>query len=773
MSFGWSVSDAVMLAQVAWRVVQNTRKACGEHAELTREVSTLHLVFKRLSQELAYPDSLVNRRGETWRQDLERVVGDCGEVLDTLDKILAKYMALSAEEGGIPKLWEEVRFGNGKVAELSDLRSKITFHTSAITFYLNLASTGSLGKVEKQMNEAGGDLRHIKTAINGITAHLMSQPVQEGSIFTSRSDDDRAVWREIRRELVDEGFRSSVIKHHKNTIKAYIKELGSRGALDDLPEQEVQESSSDYTGDQINTMALTSVQADTETPVMKTAPAESPKEPCCQTAHTSPGDSLLNSDKMFEHSMSLNMTGAPASVVGNVDENTMPVQKNDPDEILATLDLATRSSIVLNDYNREAGISVRRVAEALDASPEKDPAKSGVLLSKVQQPAARKMKIQKLQDHNSAGPRKRSQSALQVEKGFTSLSTNMHLTEQEGKSHPQPPESNSIIQSTLSTTDGGKSLPVSSKADAGSGSTVLNIGKNYTTSSEPRRELSESSTTKFTGINNPGNVHFAPRDSDTDYKTTHILTHHVGNCSEKEGSVESSMSKHPQSPMQGENGQYTVSRNQDNVGTERLQNLQGKVDAAASDVVRSHGLLKTMNLPQQAQQSPRAIIHEIWYMYLYPMGLGVPQFGWRDQYPKMLSSRIRRDILARIPINISGERKRAERLLIFDAEVMLDCLKIVYFRDPRKWSLIWEDCCSRDLGRRILVVSRPLKRDPLLYALDNGAITRLLKRDSVGDPMANDTKLISSTSEKCTICHARAPIPPSKTSRLSLKMFFW
>lgn len=395
-------------------------------------------------------------------------------------------MALGAEDGGIPKLWKEVRFGNGKVAGMSDLRSKITFHTSAVTLYLNLASTGSLGKVEKEMNEAGGDFRHIKTAINGITAHLMSQPVQEGSILTSRSDDDRAVWRKFRRELVDAGFRSSVIKHHKNTIKAYFKELGSRDALDDLPEQEVQKSSNDYTSDQINTMALTSVQADTETPVMKTAPAESPKEPCCQTAHTSPGNSLLNSDKVSEHSMSLNMTGAPASVVGDLDENTMPLQQNDPDEILPTLELATRSSTVLDDHNREAGISVRGVAEAPDASPEEDPADSCVLLSKVQPPAARKMQIQKLQDRNSAGPQKRSQSALQVEKGITSLSTNMHLTKQEEQSHPKPPESNSIIQSSLSTTDGGNSLPVSSKADAGSGSAALNIGKNYTTSSEPR-----------------------------------------------------------------------------------------------------------------------------------------------------------------------------------------------------------------------------------------------------------------------------------------------
>jgi hypothetical protein len=64
MSFGYSAGDAILLAQLAWRTLQGTIKACGEHDELTREVSSLHKVLKRLTTELENAESLLNRPGD-------------------------------------------------------------------------------------------------------------------------------------------------------------------------------------------------------------------------------------------------------------------------------------------------------------------------------------------------------------------------------------------------------------------------------------------------------------------------------------------------------------------------------------------------------------------------------------------------------------------------------------------------------------------------------------------------------------------------------------
>lgn len=236
MSFGYSVGDAVLLTHLAWKTVQNARKACGEHDELTREVVSLHVVLRRLEQEVEKPGNPIHdgKSSDTYKEELKAIVDGCKKVLNVLDQVLTKYNTLSEQERSGRKIWQKIRFGNGKMADLVEMRGKLAYYTSAISLYLNMVSMGTMGRVERQMNKAGGDLKEIKIAVNGITAHLMSSVNRhEGSVLTAYADDDRAVWKEFRRELVEDGFSSSVIRKHKVLIRAYIEELGNRGLFDD------------------------------------------------------------------------------------------------------------------------------------------------------------------------------------------------------------------------------------------------------------------------------------------------------------------------------------------------------------------------------------------------------------------------------------------------------------------------------------------------------------------------------------------------------------
>ena len=236
MSFGYSIGDAVLLTQLAWKTVQNARKACGEHDELTQEALSLHVVLRRLEQEAEKPESPFNgvQSGDSDKEELQVIIDGCRRVLSVLDQVLTKYNALGEQERSTRKLWQKIKFGNGKIANLAETRAKLTYYTSAMSLFLNMVATGTMGRVEQQMNDAGGDLKEIKVAVNGIAAHLISSSNRhEGSILTAYADDDRAVWKEFRRELLEDGFSSSVIQKHKILIKAYIEELGSRGLFDE------------------------------------------------------------------------------------------------------------------------------------------------------------------------------------------------------------------------------------------------------------------------------------------------------------------------------------------------------------------------------------------------------------------------------------------------------------------------------------------------------------------------------------------------------------
>ena len=284
MSFGYSIGDAVLLTQLAWKTVQNARKACGEHNELTQEVLSLHVVLRRLEHEIEKPETALNgvRSGGSDKEELQVIVNGCQKVLNILDQVLTKYNALGEQERSGKRLWQKITFGNGKMADMAEMRAKLTYYTSAMSLFLNMVSMGTMGRVEQQMNDTGGDLKEIKAAVNGITAHLMSSSIRhEGSVLTAYADDDRAVWKEFRRELLGDGFSSSVIRKHKRLIKAYIEELGSRGLFDEEdPNMDVEEHSCDvdspierataYSTETENIVEKSEAESKVETPVEST-----------------------------------------------------------------------------------------------------------------------------------------------------------------------------------------------------------------------------------------------------------------------------------------------------------------------------------------------------------------------------------------------------------------------------------------------------------------------------------------------------------------------
>ena len=231
MSFGYSIGDIVSLVQLAWKTVQNSRKACGEHDEFTREASSLHVVIQRLEKESSKPDSPINHPEDTYKEELWRIVGGCSKVLTGVNRGLEKYSILREKETSAKKLLQEVVFGNGEMPDMRHLREQMTYYTTCLSLFLNMVSMGSIGRVESQTKKAGGDIEEILIAVNGIRARL-SLISNRDSILTTYEDDDKAVWKEFRKELHQEGFSSATIENHKPLIKAYIRELAGRGLLD-------------------------------------------------------------------------------------------------------------------------------------------------------------------------------------------------------------------------------------------------------------------------------------------------------------------------------------------------------------------------------------------------------------------------------------------------------------------------------------------------------------------------------------------------------------
>jgi hypothetical protein len=240
MSFGASIGDGILLAQLAYKTVQGAKQAGGEHDELAQEVNGLYMVLNRLQMELANPQSPINRANDDRRQELEYNAAGCKGLLKAMDSVLRRYNKMGPEERRGTRWWQKIKFGQ-RVPEFGEIRIKLSTYTSAILMSLNLCSMDSIGKMEAMLGRVeansakhGDEMKDIRRSLHRVTAK-MSATMEEGtgSVWTSYTNDDKTFWRTIRSELVKKGYNSFVLHTHKRLIKKYLEELGSRGVFDD------------------------------------------------------------------------------------------------------------------------------------------------------------------------------------------------------------------------------------------------------------------------------------------------------------------------------------------------------------------------------------------------------------------------------------------------------------------------------------------------------------------------------------------------------------
>lgn len=148
---------------------------------------------------------------------------------------MAKYNALSGEERTGKRLWRRVRFGNGEVQDVMEIRSKLSAYTSAILISLNLCSLGALGRSEHKMNDLMGDLKGLRWKTDWAVA-LMAAKNTDRNVWSYYMNDVGRFWTELRRELVKEGYERSILHDRKHLIKLYIQELGNRAVFEEAPE---------------------------------------------------------------------------------------------------------------------------------------------------------------------------------------------------------------------------------------------------------------------------------------------------------------------------------------------------------------------------------------------------------------------------------------------------------------------------------------------------------------------------------------------------------
>ena len=171
---------------------------------LFRSYSTVHTVIKELQDEAANPGSLLNSRGAPRNQELMLLIKNLEEALKELDEIVTKYQGLTWRER---RIWIQLRLAT---ENLDTVRSKLTFHVTAINAFTSSLSRGTLVQIETALIELISEVR---------------QGRRQPSLASLHEENNESVWRELEFELAEDGISSTDIVKHKAAIKVFVHNL--------------------------------------------------------------------------------------------------------------------------------------------------------------------------------------------------------------------------------------------------------------------------------------------------------------------------------------------------------------------------------------------------------------------------------------------------------------------------------------------------------------------------------------------------------------------
>ena len=201
MSFGFGVGDFIAVGNLAWNIYRSCKGMSQEYLEVSREALVVHTLIKELQDEADDPQSILNRRGIPRKQELLRLIQNLQQVLEELESIVKKYQALGRIE---KRILNSLRMSR---EDLDELRSKMTFHVTAINAFTASLSRSTEAQIETVLIEFVKDCREGRVPPN-----MMS--VDEAN--------NASGWKALERELTEGGISGEDVSAHKTAIKIFL-----------------------------------------------------------------------------------------------------------------------------------------------------------------------------------------------------------------------------------------------------------------------------------------------------------------------------------------------------------------------------------------------------------------------------------------------------------------------------------------------------------------------------------------------------------------------
>src|SRR5436305_12078106 len=144
MSFGFSPSDVVAAARLAWNLYK-VLKDCPEEVEkISRDLVTVYGILNHIKEDLDASESAIKAHGEHRMRQLETMVRDLNKTLNEMNKLVEQYRHLGRADSKSmtskkDQIWVRVKWVVGQ-KKIKGIHQDISLHISR--FGLLMTSMG-------------------------------------------------------------------------------------------------------------------------------------------------------------------------------------------------------------------------------------------------------------------------------------------------------------------------------------------------------------------------------------------------------------------------------------------------------------------------------------------------------------------------------------------------------------------------------------------------------------------------------------------------------
>ena len=225
MSFGFGVSDFLLVLNLCRNVCTTLKGAPAEYRECQSELNSVTTAIESLAKSADDPDSLLNRQGGQRKDDLTSIVNNCRGPLEKLQAIVNDHSRIEdSGSGKAVRAWDIICFG---MTDLDAIRDKLNFHLLAINTFLVSLESFSMGNMERKLDKIYTMLKNsaIGNEIEFISSAASIMSTRSSVILSEIEVEGDEAWDGLKEALAAENISMLQIIAHREEIFQYVKTL--------------------------------------------------------------------------------------------------------------------------------------------------------------------------------------------------------------------------------------------------------------------------------------------------------------------------------------------------------------------------------------------------------------------------------------------------------------------------------------------------------------------------------------------------------------------